>query len=85
LFQAFEVLSQRGHNKFHLLVIGDGPQRGKLQKLQRRYRKHLMDFLLRRLSELARYYRAADLLFIPASRKRLDLWRWKVRPAARPW
>ena len=36
LFQAFEVLRQRGHNKFHLLVIGDGPQRGKLQKLQRR-------------------------------------------------
>ena len=24
-------------------------------------------------------------LFIPASRKHLDLWRWKVRPAARPW
>ena len=49
LFQAFEVLRQREHNKFHLLVIGDGPQRGQTTKAATSYRKHLMDFLLRRL------------------------------------
>ncbi len=36
LFRAFELLCQRDGNKFHLLVIGDGPQRSKVQKLQRR-------------------------------------------------
>src|SRR5437016_12247767 len=35
LFRAFELLLQRRQNKFHLLVIGDGPQRNKVQKLQR--------------------------------------------------
>ena len=49
LFQAFEVLRQRGHNKFHLLVIGDGPQREQTTKAATSHRKRLMDFLLRRL------------------------------------
>src|SRR6266508_4053994 len=34
LFRAFELLRLRGRNKFHLVVIGDGPQRRRVQKLQ---------------------------------------------------
>ena len=49
LIRAFELLRQRDQNKFHLLVIGDGPQRNKVQKVATPHRKHLLDFLLRRL------------------------------------
>src|SRR5207302_5919684 len=34
LFRAFEILQRRRPNEFHLLVIGDGPERNQLRKLQ---------------------------------------------------
>jgi alpha-1,6-mannosyltransferase len=73
LFQAFEVLGQRGHNKFHLLVIGDGPQRGKLQKLQRRIGNISWISYCADSSELARYYRAADLFVHPGVQETFGL------------
>ena len=73
LFQAFEVLSQRGHNKFHLLVIGDGPQRGKLQKLQRRMENISWISYCSDSIELARYYRAADLFVHPSVQETFGL------------
>jgi alpha-1,6-mannosyltransferase len=73
LFQAFEVLSQRGHNKFHLLVIGDGPQRGKLQKLQRRIGNISSISYCADSIELARYYRAADLFVHPGVQETFGL------------
>src|SRR5436309_588068 len=36
LFGAFELLRRRDQNKFHLLVIGDGPKRHRVQKLRQR-------------------------------------------------
>lgn len=73
LFQAFEVLRQREHNKFHLLVIGDGPQRGKLQKLQRRIGNISWISYCADSSELARYYRAADLFVHPGVQETFGL------------
>ena len=73
LFQAFEVLSQRGHNKFHLLVIGDGPQRGKLQKLQRRIGNISSISYCADSIELARYYRAADVFVHPGVQETFGL------------
>ncbi len=73
LFQAFEVLGQRGHDKFHLLVIGDGPQRGKLQKLQRRSGNISWISYCTDSSELARYYRAADLFVHPGVQETFGL------------
>ena len=73
LFQAFEILGQRGHNKFHLLVIGDGPQRGKLQKLQRRSGNISWISYCADSSELARYYRAADLFVHPGVQETFGL------------
>ena len=35
LFRAFELLHQRDPNKFHLLVIGDGPQRQRASEVTR--------------------------------------------------
>jgi len=73
LFQAFEVLRQREHNKFHLLVIGDGPQRGKLQKLQRRIGNISSISYCADSIELARYYRAADVFVHPGVQETFGL------------
>ena len=73
LFRGFELLRQRHQNKFHLLVIGDGPQRNKVQKLQRRigsvsWISYCADSL-----DLARYYRAADLFVHPGVQETFGL------------
>ena len=73
LFRAFEVLRQRGSDKFHLLVIGDGPQRSKVQKLQRRMGKVSWISYCADSVDLARYYRAADLFVHPSVQETFGL------------
>ena len=73
LFRAFEVLRQRGQNRFHLLVIGDGPQRSKVQKLQRRIGKVSWISYCADSCDLARYYRAADLFVHPGIQETFGL------------
>ena len=73
LFQAFEVLSQREHDKFYLLVIGDGPQRSKVQKLQRRIGNISWISYCADSVDLARYYRAADLFVHPGVQETFGL------------
>jgi alpha-1,6-mannosyltransferase len=73
LFGAFEVLYQREHNKFHLLVIGDGPQRSKVQKLQRCVGNISWVSYCADSADLARYYRAADLFVHPSVQETFGL------------
>jgi alpha-1,6-mannosyltransferase len=73
LLRAFEVLRQRGHNGFHLLVIGDGPQRSKVQKLQRRVGKVSWISYCADSFDLARYYRSADLFVHPSVQETFGL------------
>jgi alpha-1,6-mannosyltransferase len=73
LFRAFEVLRQRNHNKFHLLVIGDGPQRSKVQKLQRRIGKVSWISYCSDSVDLAHYYRSADLFVHPGVQETFGL------------
>jgi alpha-1,6-mannosyltransferase len=73
LFRAFELLHQRGHNKFRLLVIGDGPQRSKLQKLQRRLGNISWISYCADSVDLARYYRASDLFVHPGVQETFGL------------
>jgi alpha-1,6-mannosyltransferase len=73
LFRAFEILHRRQPNKFHLLVIGDGPQRSKLQKLQRRIGKVSSISYCADSADLARYYRAADLFVHPGVQETFGL------------
>jgi alpha-1,6-mannosyltransferase len=73
LLRAFELLRQRDQNKFHLVVIGDGPQRNKVQKLQRcvgniSWISYCADSI-----DLARYYRAADLFVHPGVQETFGL------------
>jgi alpha-1,6-mannosyltransferase len=73
LFRAFELLRQRHPNKFHLLVIGDGPQRSKVQKLQRRIGNISWISYCADSVDLARYYRAADLFVHPGVQETFGL------------
>ena len=73
LFRTFELLRQRDQNKFHLLVVGDGPQRSKVQKLQRRIGNISWISYCADSVDLARYYRAADLFVHPGVQETFGL------------
>jgi Glycosyltransferase len=65
LFRAFECLDQRAPGEFHLLVIGDGPEQAELRELQSGRDNVTWLRYCTESSELARYYRAADLFVHP--------------------
>jgi len=73
LFKAFEMLEKRRPGEFHLLVIGDGPQREPLRRLERetqsvKWIQYCTDSL-----ELARFYRAADVFVHPGTQETFGL------------
>ena len=61
LFRSFELLARRRPGDFHLLVIGEGPHRAQLRRLQARCKDISWVRDHAEPCELARYYRAADL------------------------
>jgi alpha-1,6-mannosyltransferase len=73
LFRAFEILQKRRPNAFHLLVIGDGPERRQLRKLQTRCKNVSWIKYCAEPRELARYYRAADLFVHPGVQETFGL------------
>src|SRR5437899_4871105 len=73
LFGAFELLRLRDRNQFHLLVIGDGPQRHRVQKLRRRVGNSSWISYCADSVDLARYYRAADLFVHPGVQETFGL------------
>jgi alpha-1,6-mannosyltransferase len=66
LFEAFDLIEKRRPGDFHFVLIGDGPQRDGVIKLQKQndaavtWIPYCAD-----PAELARYYRAADLFVHP--------------------
>jgi alpha-1,6-mannosyltransferase len=73
LFEAFGLLQRRRPGAFHLLVVGDGPQREHLIELQKTngavaWFPYCTDSL-----DLARYYRAADLFVHPGVQETFGL------------
>jgi alpha-1,6-mannosyltransferase len=74
LFDAFDLLHRRRPGEFHLLVIGDGPQRNQLLRLQKRtdgavtWIRYCAD-----APDLARFYRAADLFVHPGVQETFGL------------
>jgi alpha-1,6-mannosyltransferase len=73
LFKAFEILDKRCPNAFHLLVIGEGPQRRQLHKLQEQHRNISWVRYCAEPRELARYYRAADFFVHPGMQETFGL------------
>ena len=72
-FAAFEMLVRREPGRYHLLIVGDGLQRGALRELQERvgsvtWRQYCTDS-----EELARFYRAAELLVHPGVQETFGL------------
>ena len=73
LFDAFAEVNRRQPARFHLTVIGDGPERAEIEKLTRalpnvRWLKYCAD-----PSELARHYRMANLFVHPGVRETFGL------------
>jgi len=73
LFHAFENLHQRNPGRFHLLVVGDGPQRDYLHELQKAtesvsWQRYCSDKL-----SLAKIYRTADLFVHPGVQETFGL------------
>lgn len=74
LFEAFELLHRRRPGDFHLLVIGDGPHRDQLLQLQTRTDGAVSWIrYCAESSDLARYYRAADLFVHPGVQETFGL------------
>ena len=74
LFEAFDLLEHRRPGDFHLVVIGDGPQRNDLTRLREQTDGAVT--WIRYCSEsadLARYYRAADLFVHPGLQETFGL------------
>ena len=72
LFDAFAELNRRQPDRFHLTVIGDGPERAYIEKLTSfrnlAWLKYCAD-----PAELAAHYRAADLFVHPGVRETFGL------------
>jgi alpha-1,6-mannosyltransferase len=73
LFRAFEILQRRHPRDFHLLVIGDGPERNQLRKLESRCENVSWIRYCAEPADLARYYRAADLFVHPGVQETFGL------------
>ena len=81
LLRAFAVLEQeRRPGDFHLVVIGDGPGRAELQKLQKRVDPRSPGFLIVPIQPNSRAIFGRPIcLFIPAFRKHSGLPHWRAR------
>jgi alpha-1,6-mannosyltransferase len=73
LFRAFDQLSENAPEHFHLLVIGDGPEREDLDELQTRRANVTWMRYCTDSADLARYYRAADLFVHPGTQETFGL------------
>lgn len=73
LFAAFEVLVRREPGRYHLLIVGDGLQRGELRSLQERIGNVTWLQYCTESEELARFYRAAELLVHPGVQETFGL------------
>jgi alpha-1,6-mannosyltransferase len=73
LLRAFKILERRRPNQFHLLVIGDGPDRTQLRKLQLRSGNLSWIRYCTDADELASFYRAANLFVHPGVQETFGL------------
>jgi len=73
LLRAFRSLQRLRPNEFHLLIIGDGPERTQLRNAQLRIRNLSWIRYCADPCELAGYYRAADLFVHPGVQETFGL------------
>jgi len=73
LLQAFSLLNERAPGSFHLAVVGDGPLRGALQRLQEETGSVSWIQYCNGAADLADIYRAADLFVHPGVKETFGL------------
>ena len=75
LFEAFQRLSWRERERYHLLVVGDGSQRAELRKIQSDQRAAAVTHVpyCTDATRLAAVYRAADLFVHPGVQETFGL------------
>jgi alpha-1,6-mannosyltransferase len=73
LFEAFRIVATRRPGEFELMVIGDGPQRAQLRRLETQTRRVKWIPYCTDPAELAGYYRAADLFVHPGTQETFGL------------
>lgn len=73
LFKAFQILADRQPSEFQLLVIGDGPHREQVRRLQTQTQSVNWIQYCSDANELARFYRAADLFVHPGIQETFGL------------
>lgn len=73
LFSSFKLLARRRPDEFELLVIGDGPQGAQLRQLQDQTANVKSIPYCTDSSELARFYRAADVFVHPGIQETFGL------------
>jgi alpha-1,6-mannosyltransferase len=73
LFKSFALLARRRPGQFHLLVIGDGPDRTQLRRLRAETESITWIPYCTDALELARYYRAADMFVHPGTQETFGL------------
>lgn len=73
LFEAFRIVVGRRPNEFELVVIGDGPQRAQLRRLQAATEGVNWIQYCTDPAELAGHYRAADLFVHPGTQETFGL------------
>ncbi len=73
LFAAFAELNERDPRRFHLLIVGDGMQQAELRALQERVGHVTWRHYCTDSEELARFYRAAEMLVHPGVQETFGL------------
>ena len=73
LFEAFQILATRRPGEFELMVVGDGPQRAQLRRFEEQTQSVKWIPYCTNPSELAGYYRAADLFIHPGTQETFGL------------
>ena len=73
LFQSFRLVAQHTSKKFHLVVVGDGPERGELQTLKSESEDVTWLPYCADPSELTEWYRVADIFVHPGVQETFGL------------
>jgi alpha-1,6-mannosyltransferase len=84
LFKSFELLVRRHPDRFHLLAIGDGPQRDQLRRLQAQTGSVTSIQYCTDSLQLARFYRAADVFVHPGTQETFGLVALESQACGRP-
>jgi glycosyltransferase involved in cell wall biosynthesis len=66
LIEALSIVRSQSNNSFHLFIIGDGPERSRLQEMSKKYSLNQHITFTGFQQEVSRYLNALDILVLPS-------------------